>query len=209
MKSLDQLAIKYGTDKSSQFHDYCKNYALYFEAMRKSKLTLLELGYGGHEDPYKGGESCHMWHEYFPHAKICCIDNEPKLNIPLWLRLFTGSQDDQSFLDSTVSIIGQPNIIIDDASHLSSLTIASFKILFPLLKAGGYYCIEDLHSSLHSWYYGQTEANENPREGNTALNFFKTITDEVQADFMLPQYRIGYEIESMHFYRDFLIIKKK
>jgi len=40
---------------------------------------------------------------------------------------------------------GPFDIIIDDASHISPLSIRSFEILFKLLKRGGIYVIEDLH----------------------------------------------------------------
>ena len=38
---------------------------------------------------------------------------------------------------------GQLDLVIDDASHLYTETKKSFEILFPLLKAGGLYVIED------------------------------------------------------------------
>lgn len=209
MRTLDQLGLKYGTDKASSHHNYCKVYDSFFSPLRDKTFIFLELGYGGHEDPHKGGESVHMWHEYFPKVKIACVDNEAKLNIPLWLRLFTCSQDDEYFLESAVNMVGRPTIVIDDASHLSSLTIKSFEILFPLLKSGGFYCVEDLHQSYHSHFYGEIEANENPAKGKTAMNYFKRLCDEVNKDLIDPEYHLGYDIEWMHFSKDLLIIKKK
>lgn len=39
---------------------------------------------------------------------------------------------------------GEPlDLVIDDASHLYQPTVASFEVLFPLLRAGGEYIIED------------------------------------------------------------------
>lgn len=208
MSELDKLGIKFSTDKSSVHHDYCRIYEKYFEPLRNEALCFLELGYGGHEDPLKGGESAKMWLEYFPHAEINVLDNELKENIPEDIEFIHGSQDDAALLTSQFSH-NSLDIVIDDASHLSSLTIKSFEILFPLLKSGGYYCVEDLHSSYHAFYYGNREANPNPALGNTAMNFFKRLTDEVNKELLEPNYHMGYDIEFMHFYRDLLIIKKK
>lgn len=209
MITLDQLGIAFNTDKSSAHHDYCRIYEKYFEPLRDQNVTLLELGFGGHEDPSKGGESMNMWEAYFQNARLACVDISPKNDNIITGALYIGSQDDEAFLTSVVHNIGGVDIIVDDASHISSLTIKSFQILFPLLKSGGYYCVEDLHSSYHAFYYGNKEANPNPALGNTAMNFFKRLTDEVNKELLEPNYHMGYDIEFMHFYRDLLIIKKK
>lgn len=208
MSTLDQLGIVAGTDKSSEHHDYCRIYEKYFEPLRNEAITLLELGYGGHEDPLKGGESVKMWNAYFPLGLIYVIDNQRKELVPNQIVFYQVSQDAKSTLEWLFEK-GSLDIVIDDASHLSSLTIKSFEILFPLLKSGGYYCVEDLHSSYHAFYYGKKEANPNPALGNTAMNFFKRLCDEVNKDLLEPAYHLGYDIEFMHFYKDLLIIKKK
>jgi hypothetical protein len=209
--TLDQLAIKHGTDKSSEHHDYCKVYERYFEPLRNEVICFLELGYGGHSDPLKGGESAKMWLEYFPHSEINILDNELKENIPEDIEFIHGSQDDADLLLSQFPV-GSLDIVIDDASHLSSLTIKSFEILFPLLKSGGYYCVEDTHSSIHEFWYGANEANEDPKKNGkktvTALNYFKNLTDACNNDLMKEQYRYPHDIEFIHFYRDLIIIKK-
>jgi hypothetical protein len=209
MTTLDQLGIVSGTDKSSEHHDYCRIYEKYFEPLRDKNITLLELGFGGHEDINKGGESMNMWDGYFQNAKLACVDISPKNDNIITGELYIGSQDDKEFLTAVVHNISGVDVIIDDASHKSSLTIKSFEILFPLLQSGGYYCVEDLHSSYHSFYYGNKEANPNPSLGNTAMNFFKRLTDEVNKELLEPGYHLGYDIEFMHFYKDLLIIKKK
>ena len=210
MTTLDQLAIAAGTDKSSEHHDYCRIYEKYFEPLRYNSISLLELGFGGHEDRAKGGESMKMWEYYFTNAsELACVDIAPKNDNIISGKLFIGSQDDQEFLTAVVHTIGGVDIVIDDASHLSSLTIKSFEILFPLMQPGGYYCVEDLHSSYHAFYYGKKEANPNPALGNTAMNFFKRLCDEVNKDLLELPYHLGYDIEYMHFYKDLLIIKKK
>jgi 8-demethyl-8-(2-methoxy-alpha-L-rhamnosyl)tetracenomycin-C 3'-O-methyltransferase len=210
--TLDQLAIKHGTDKSSEGHDYCNVYERYFEPLRNEVICLLELGYGGDKDPLLGGESAKMWLEYFPNAEINVLDNEIKENVPEDIEFIHGSQDDADLLLSIFSV-GSFDLVIDDASHLSSLTIKSFEILFPLMKSGGYYCIEDTHSSYHSFYYGEKESNVNPElngtESITTMNYFKRMCDEINKDSLIGHFRLGYDIEEINFSKDLIIIKKK
>lgn len=210
--TLDELGLKYGTDKASNHHDYLRIYEKTFGHLRKMQSTFLEIGYGGFSDPDAGGESIKMWREYFPCARIACIDLYAK-NIPENTSFLKASQDDKHKIEGFIRGIGNPRIIIDDASHLSSLTIKSFEILFPLLQSGGYYCIEDIHSSYHDWFYGKDQANENPRLNGkatiTAMNYFKGLSDSVNYDFLIEKYRLPYSIESITFHRDLIIIEKK
>ncbi len=209
--TLDALAKKHGTDKSSDHHNYAVIYDAYFFPVRfrNPKANLLELGYGGHESPGLGGESARMWLEYLPEGTITVIDNKPKINIPKGLNFHQGSQDDSVFLAMLHANKGDWDIIIDDASHISSLTIASFQILWPMLKPGGFYCVEDTHSSYHAWYYGFDEADPNPAiQGRTWMGFANRLMHETHGDLLDPEYRMGYDIEYIHQYKDLTIIKK-
>jgi len=72
--SLDTLAIKYGTDKSSLHHNYTPIYEQYFADKRNSPITLVEIGFGGYEFYDRGGQSARMWKEYFYKGRIISID---------------------------------------------------------------------------------------------------------------------------------------
>lgn len=229
MSTLDQLANKYGTDKGPPTaekygHHYTKQYAQYFESMRRKKLTILELGWGGHEDPDQGGSSAQMWREYFPNATVVCIDIEPKeiTRAHDGIHFRQGSQSDPEFIRSLVDEFGSFDIVIDDASHLSSLTIKSWELLYPHLKRGGMYAVEDTHMSYHQDYYGKSEANLNPTKrtstGATTCNqYFQRMTDEVNyrgrydndLDLFPKKYWLGYELEWVHFYFNLIVVKKR
>jgi hypothetical protein len=61
-------------------------------------------------------------------------------------RLYYGtSQDDVAKLNQIVSedFGGQLDLVVDDASHFYEQTKTSFKILFPTVRPGGLYIIED------------------------------------------------------------------
>jgi hypothetical protein len=201
--TLDQIAIEFGADKSSLYHDYCKTYDFYMSQYRKEKINFLELGYGGYDDPNAGGESSIMWREYLEEAEIYINDVHDKNNIIPSIKFIKGPQQDPKTFENLPMF----DVIVDDASHISTFTIASFKILWSKLKSGGLYFVEDLHSSYSFPYY--KDANKDPEKGNTAMKFFKRMADEINRDFLEKKYHLGYDIESISFYRDLLVIKKK
>jgi hypothetical protein len=154
---LDDLAVKYNTDKKIEDgHGYTKYYHDYFDNIRLESLKILELG-------VREGWSLKLWNEYFPNSLICGIDNNseglcPKEFVEERIKFEIGSQDDSLFLNNIIHKYGQFDIIIDDASHISPLSIKSFEILYPTLKSNGLYIIEDLHVCEYKEYlpYGQS-----------------------------------------------------
>jgi cephalosporin hydroxylase len=148
-RTLDEMALDHGTDKSSKHHDFAIIYDGYFSKWKdEADIILVELGIGGYHYADRGDESLRMWREYFKKASIVGIDIHYKnrMNLPD-VYTFQGSQDDAAFLYDVIGKVGTPDIIIDDASHVNALTIQSFKILFQILSPGGYYVIEDAHTS--------------------------------------------------------------
>ena len=135
---LDKLAIKHETDKSSLGHNYVKYYSIFFEALKENPIKLLEIGID------KGG-SLRMWQEYFPNSVIHGIDiinctkyesNQIKTHIVDQSKV----SDLRLFIENWKDYF---DVIIDDGSHRSMDIILSFSELFPYLKSGGYYIIED------------------------------------------------------------------
>ncbi len=153
--NLEDLAIKYGTDKKCQpggngGHGYTTYYEKYFEPIRYGYLNVMEMG-------VREGWSMRMWEEYFPNSNIFGIDNNVENLCPNSFNsskiLFTlCSQTDKETLTKLSDACGGFDVVIDDASHISSLTIESFNILFPILKVGGIYVIEDMHVCSHPIY---------------------------------------------------------
>jgi hypothetical protein len=143
--TLDQLAIKYGSDKSSLGHNYCP---FYEQHLPKDPKRILEIG-------VKGGASIGMWLEYFPNAEIHGLDlfseiarwevrqNIIRINgieIPEErMYLHKGDQRDWQILEELRKY--DFDIIIDDGSHNARDQMITFFGLFN----GKHYFIEDLH----------------------------------------------------------------
>jgi demethylmacrocin O-methyltransferase len=207
--NLDALARIYKTDKWG-LHFYTSHYNEHFKRLRNKKLVLLEIGVGGHDDPKAGGNSLRMWKKYFPFGSINSIDIFDKSYLEeKRIRIFRGSQADKDFLHGVIGEIGSPDIIIDDGSHINEHMIDSFKILFPLLKDGGIYAVEDTQTSYWPDFGGDSAQLDNP---NTILNHLKKLTDSLNyEELLLPGYEPTYfdrKITSMHFYHNLVFIHK-
>lgn len=61
-------------------------------------------------------------------------------------KIFIGSQEDPGFLLSCAEA-GPFDIIVDDGGHTANQQLVSFVTLWPYLKDGGVYIVEDLHCS--------------------------------------------------------------
>ena len=173
-ENLTMLAKLYKTDKTGS-HYYTPHYQLHFQEFRTKPIHLLEIGIGGYENPKAGGESLRMWKRFFPKGNIYGIDIYDKKDFEEErIKIFQGSQIDKPFLNQLVLNIPALDIIIDDGSHINEHVIESFRILFPFLKNGGIYVIEDTQTSYWQNYGGDSN---NLNNSKTLMCFFKSLID--------------------------------
>ena len=100
------------------------------------------------------------------------------------IRIHRGSQVDLPFLDSVLAEHGAPELIIDDGSHINEHIITTLKHLFPRLKEGGYYVIEDTQTSYWPEFGGDSQDLHN---APTAMNHFKALVDGLNhAELRIP-----------------------
>lgn len=142
-QSLNDLGLKYGTDKSSNWHNYLKYYDFFFKDKRDDKISLLEIGIWG-------AASLFMWKDYFKNGNIVGFDIEEKKEFESnRIITFKGNQANESDLIEVNDKYGSFDIILDDGSHIGSHQLFSFEKLFPLLNPGGFYVIEDCLCAYH------------------------------------------------------------
>ena len=206
MKTLDQIGIEQQTDKASVFtrtyakpHGYLAHLEPFFEPLRKLPIKFLEIGVGG-------GESILTWLEYFPNASVLGIDNVKETNPwnitgvsplePRYTFVF-GDQTDETFYKCFAVDYGDNwDVIIDDGGHYNDQVIASMKGLFPLLRSGGLYVIEDLGTA-----YGSGSIFVKPEHPNH-MDVLKAAIDSMNTNPEAP-------VRSMRFSRELVIIEKK
>mgnify|MGYP003652958450 CR=1 FL=1 len=151
MHELTKLGRKYGTDKAggrAGNHTFTeKVYGPLFEQCREDKLHLLEIGAG------QVGGSHKMWKEYFTQGEIYCLD---PFFLPdqivtsadleeIGVHVIQGNQLSRSDLTRAGASCEEGfDYIIDDAAHVPDAIQLSLGMLFPYLKSGGLYIVEDL-----------------------------------------------------------------
>jgi demethylmacrocin O-methyltransferase len=144
--TLDEIAIKYGTDKGSKHpsiegHDYCRHYEKFFEPFREDPIRMVEIGVAG-------GNSIQTWLEYFPKALVLGVDKNKECAVIKDERhkVIYGDQCDPTFWECFKSDYGTDfDLMIDDGDHDHQPISQSFKSMWPAIKRGGLYCIEDVH----------------------------------------------------------------
>ena len=163
-----------GTDK--WFHGYTQPYHDQLARLRRQRITVLEIGIGGY-DRGPGGGSLRIWRDWFPRATVVGVDIEPKRpKLGPRVHAVQGDQADPVVLDRAVSLGAGPlSVVIDDGSHVGSDVLASFRHLFPRLRPGGVYIVEDLHTSYWPEFGGGVPAPE-----VTGVGLIQQIVDAVQ-----------------------------
>lgn len=222
MSLLNSFAKKYGTDKSSEVHNYCVKYEKYLNFNRYDNLNILEIG-------ILDGKSLLTWREYFYRSNILGIDINPdckkfedkdnKISVEI------GSQADGDFLSSISQQYGPFDMILDDGSHINEHVIYSFEHLFQSLKSGGMYIVEDVHTSYWPWYGGGL------KDPKSMMEYFKNLSDDInfrgleniddqehvwwrKEELMIPYVNkvapeIRTDIESITFLNGIIIITKR
>lgn len=143
-----------GTDKVTD-HAYHYAYTRYLSHVRFTDLRMLEIGLGC-DMGYGPGASLKLWHAFLPCAKISFVEYDRDCSVK-WKdsvekeaggKLYIGSQDDPALLGEIVADAkaeGGFDMIVDDGSHIPQEQMSTLRALWPAIKPGGIYVIEDLH----------------------------------------------------------------
>jgi hypothetical protein len=153
--TLDELALRHGTDKSSRQNALTEKYAPFLEPRRGEALTLLEIG-------VDRGASLRLWHDYFPRARVAGIDVRPEcprleeLAPRVSVHIADQARPEELLAVGTqlAAETGGLDVVIDDGTHLCAHQIVAFKTLYPLLRPGGLYFVEDVTTSYRDQPYG-------------------------------------------------------
>jgi len=142
------------TDKVTE-HGYLPAYlaitagVAYHNGAVGRRPVVVELG-------VRDGASLEMWQTLLPDAVVIGVDNSLACEnaCPRGTRFIHADQDDQDLEDRIVAVIADElgafshvDLLVDDASHDGNLTFISMQNLWPLVRPGGFYVIED-------WYVG-------------------------------------------------------
>ena len=131
-----------GSGDKGTTHSYIVYYEDLLKEHRNTFTDILEIGVA------PGALSIRMWEQYFTKANIYGIDiqewndnitkyNNDRINISI------GDATQKKDIDR-LYLHHEFDFILDDGSHALRDQLVSFKYLFPKLRAGGIYVIEDI-----------------------------------------------------------------
>jgi hypothetical protein len=144
MGILNELAIKYNTDKSSSWHNFCDEYEFFLNGYRDKAINLLEIGVAH-------GGSSRMWLDYFSHPNTTVYGVDVNnINVGITDSRYKFVCGDQTDVN-VYSGISDLDIVIDDGSHVCTHQRLTFEMLFNKLKSNGIYIVEDVCASY--WNY--------------------------------------------------------
>ena len=144
MKTLTELATKYGTDKQESQHDYMKMYEKELKTINVN--SFLEIGIGQ-------GKSLKMWREYYPQAKLYGIERFGCEENTIIHHSYKGEDikelividGDSSKMETWQSIPYDLDVIVEDGDHTPETMVNTFLLGFDHLRKGGLYFMEDTH----------------------------------------------------------------
>jgi hypothetical protein len=142
MESLDEIALRHGTDKASNKNAFTHIYERLIEPLRNEPIRLLEIG-------VLRGASLRMWEDYLAEASIIGVDRNPTTAdcASDRVQIVIAEQADDDAIRGIAEERGPFDVVIDDGSHIPAHQISTLAALWPALTRGGIYIIEDIHSS--------------------------------------------------------------
>lgn len=189
---LALLANQSGSDKGPGNHNYTRIYRKFLEPLRNEQVNILEIGLLKHsvqrkekKDVWGDAPSLDMWSKYFKNADIIGFDIADFSDYrKARCRVVQGDQSSKRDLNKISELLkgGKIDVIIDDALHHVKHQQISLSTLFPLLKSGGLYFIEDLHFDPLPG-----------RDANDSMaNFLRTIqSNSVEKTYYLNESEVG------------------
>jgi cephalosporin hydroxylase len=174
--NLSWLAAVYGSDKGAISHGYVDLYEQYLAGMRRRARRVLEIGI------YRGA-SLQMWRDYFPRAEVYGVDIK-EIAVPgSRIHTLVGDQSDPALLER-LRALGPWDLIIDDGSHRQSHVLATFEGLYDSVAPGGYYVIEDMHTS----YWPRGYEGGPPGMDGTSVSLIRGLLDGVNRRYAAKEY---------------------
>jgi len=183
---------------------YLPIYERHFSQFRDRSIRMLEIG-------VQHGGSLQLWKKYFgEQASIVGVDIDPRCKgfTENGVNVEIGDQADAGFLSWLISKYGEFDIVIDDGSHISANQLCTFKGIWPHLRDGGSYLVEDCHCSYFPNYGGGF------RSPGSFVEFAKGTVDEMNAFWspdpnVLKPSQLTAELGAVAFYDSVVVFEKK
>lgn len=180
---------------------FIRNYLDHLDGLKVD--NMIEVGV------WDGGSAIFFWNLLKP-QKLCCIELEEKVErlsgyiereqLSDRFRLHLGV--DQADRERLESIMAKEypdsalDLVIDDASHLYSPSRATFETLFPRLRPGGLYILEDWKANLLFTHLGGAESADFPP-------FHQLVHELLDVSMRAPD-----TISAVNCYHNFVVLER-
>lgn len=177
-----------GTDKYHT-HGYHRFYMEFLRGAINEPVRLLEIG-------AYNGQSLRAWRNVFSNSVIYAVaygDHNVESDPPNNIYVIDADQSNCTDLALVKSIIKTPlDIVIDDGSHVPEHVVKTLVSLFPMLKPGGYYIIEDVETSYwdkpDSRVYGYSLPFVGAGRPGSVVEVMKLLIEVVNQRYATPSY---------------------
>jgi hypothetical protein len=163
--TLVELCRQFPTDKCPYHHNYVEIYETLFGRMRNAAIRFLEIG-------VLHGNSVRLWEAYFPNAQIYGLDIDESTTKykSARINILIGDQGNRADLTKVLDATGRElDVVLDDGGHAMHQQQLSLGVLFPAIKNGGLYIVEDVHTSFPELYPGYGVGPPDGRNSTYAL----------------------------------------
>lgn len=182
---------------------YFDIYDRHFAPFRGREVTIVEFGV------FQGG-SLDMWRDYFgPKARIVGVDIDQRCAALARadIEIVIGDQADAAFLRSLTEQVGPVDVLIEDGGHQMHQQLITFQEMWPTIRDGGVYLVEDLHTSYWAEYGGGY------RRPGTFIEHAKTLIDSLNAWHSRDEHSFGVDdhtrtVTGMHVYDSIVVLDK-
>jgi demethylmacrocin O-methyltransferase len=181
-KKLSKTFYYVGSDK---YYNYKELYEILQYLLPKTKVKkILEIGVGGHNIPFGGGQSLRALQFFYSNANILGLDIIDKSFLDSGrIKTIAGDQSDEIFLNKLGNEYGPFDLIIDDGSHFVSHQKKTFKNLFNYLNSEGVYICEDCSTS----YLVSGEGDPYLSEEKNMFTYFSKLTHAANVEFLIKE----------------------
>jgi hypothetical protein len=217
MGELETLFEQCNEGRCHKWRHYFDIYERYIAKFKNTSCVYLEIGAA------KGGSLDIMRKYLGDAARIIGVDVSPdcKALESRGYEIHVGDQADGRFLRELITHVGAVDIVVDDGGHTPDQQITSFFSLFPIVKEGGIYIVEDLHSNFWQAYSAS-------RYGINFFDFAKGLVEKLSYWHLdiesFRRYHLPYvqrrgavkiqnfattEIYGIHFYDSIVVFEKR
>jgi len=182
-------------------HGYDRFYPIFLGKFLDKKIHLLEIG-------VQGGESMSLWNKYVPNATIhgMDIDEKPSINGSIMYKVDQSNESELTLWANNKDSLF--SVIIDDGSHVPEHQALTIETIWPTLRPGGIYIIEDIETSW--WKKGRIYNYTFDARRNNLMRYTRNLSQIINREFSGKESKIHWmnEVDMFSICHNCLIFQK-